>query len=58
MRKKREYLTRDGGIASDRATTITYGATRLAMPEAPTPKKSNSTEARTNRRIHFEVIVK
>jgi len=28
------------------------------MPEIPTPKNKNSTEAKTNRRVHFEVIVK
>lgn len=54
----KEYLMKDGGIASDRLTTISYGETRLAMPEIPTPKNKNSSEAKANRRVHFEVIVK
>lgn len=54
----KEYLVKDGGIAESRLTTISYGETRLAMPEIPTPKNKNSKEAMTNRRVHFEVIVK
>lgn len=54
----KEYLVKDGGIAADRLTTISYGETRLAMPEVPTAKNKNSTEAKANRRVHFEVIVK
>ena len=53
----REYLANQG-ISADRMTTISYGETRLAMPEIPTPKNKNSIEAKTNRRVHFEVIVK
>lgn len=53
----KEYLTKEG-ISADRLTTISYGETRLAMPETPTPKNKESKEARTNRRVHFEVIVK
>jgi OOP family OmpA-OmpF porin len=53
----KEYLA-NKGISADRMTTISYGETRLAMPEVPTPKNKNSTEAKTNRRVHFEVIVK
>ncbi|MBA4374294.1 MAG: hypothetical protein C0402_15695 [Thermodesulfovibrio sp.] len=53
----KEYLANQG-IADDRMTTITYGETRLAMPEIPTAHNKNSKEAKANRRIHFEVIVK
>jgi OOP family OmpA-OmpF porin len=53
----KEYLIK-GGISADRLTTIAYGETRLAMPEIPTPYNKESIEARTNRRVHFEVIVK
>jgi OOP family OmpA-OmpF porin len=51
----KEYLV-NGGVSADRLTTISYGETRLAMPETPTPKNKNSEEARANRRVHFEVI--
>ncbi len=53
----KEYLVK-AGIDSDRLATIAYGETRLAMPEIPTPRNKESVEARTNRRVHFEVIVK
>jgi len=53
----KEYLVKEG-IAADRLTTISYGETRLAMPETPTAKNKNSTEAKENRRVHFEVISK
>ncbi len=53
----KEYLV-NAGIAADRLTTISYGETRLAMPETPTAKNKNSTEAKENRRVHFEVISK
>jgi outer membrane protein OmpA-like peptidoglycan-associated protein len=53
----KEYLANQG-IAADRMTTISYGKTRLAMPEIPTPKNKESVEAKANRRVHFEVIVK
>ncbi len=53
----KEYLVK-GGISADRMTTISYGETRLAMPEIPTPKNKESKEAKANRRVHFEVIVK
>jgi len=53
----KEYLVNQG-IAADRMTTISYGETRLAMPEIPTPKNKQSTEAKANRRVHFEVNVK
>jgi hypothetical protein len=38
--------------------TITYGETRLALPEVPTAKNKNDAAAKENRRVHFEVIVK
>lgn len=53
----KEYLVKEG-IAADRLTTISYGETRLAMPETPTAKNKNSKEAKENRRVHFEVIAK
>ncbi len=52
----KEYLMKEGGISSERLTTIAYGETRLAMPETPTPQNKNSAEAKTNRRVHFVVI--
>jgi outer membrane protein OmpA-like peptidoglycan-associated protein len=53
----KEYFV-NRGIAAERMTTISYGETRLAMPEVPTPKNKESKEAKMNRRVHFEVIVK
>ena len=53
----KEYLSKQG-ISSARMTTISYGETRLSMPEIPTPGNKESKEAKTNRRVHFEVIVK
>jgi outer membrane protein OmpA-like peptidoglycan-associated protein len=50
----KEYLVNDG-ISADRLSTIAYGETRLAMPENPTPDNKESTEAKANRRVHFEV---
>ena len=49
----KEYLVNEG-ISADRMTTISYGETRLAMPEIPTPKNKESKEAKANRRVHFE----
>jgi outer membrane protein OmpA-like peptidoglycan-associated protein len=49
----KEYLVNEG-IAADRMTTISYGETRLALPEIPTSKNKESKEAKTNRRAHFE----
>lgn len=51
----KEYLI-NNGISSDRISTISYGETRLALPEIPTPENKESREARANRRVHFEVI--
>ena len=51
----KEYFSKHR-IAADRMTTISYGETRLLMPEIPTPKNKNSKEAKANRRVHFEVL--
>jgi outer membrane protein OmpA-like peptidoglycan-associated protein len=53
----KEFLVNEG-ISADRLSTISYGETRLAMPETPTPKNKDSAEAKANRRVHFEVIMK
>ncbi len=53
----KEYLV-NAGVSSQRLSTISYGETRLAMPEVPTPKNKESNEAKANRRVHFEVIAK
>jgi outer membrane protein OmpA-like peptidoglycan-associated protein len=53
----KEYLSKQG-IAVNRMTTISYGETRLVMPEIPTSKNKESKEAKTNRRAHIEVTVK
>jgi OOP family OmpA-OmpF porin len=53
----KEYFVNEGGISEDRMTTISYGETRLAMPEVPTPENKNSIEAKTNRRSQFTVIM-
>ena len=53
----KEFLVKEG-VDGGRLSTISYGETRLAMPETPTPKNKNSTEAKANRRVHFEVIMK
>ncbi len=50
----KEYLTNQG-IAAERMTTISYGESRLAMAEIPTPKNKESKEAKANRRVHFDV---
>ncbi|MBI5101700.1 MAG: hypothetical protein HZB33_07710 [Nitrospirae bacterium] len=53
----KEYFMSQG-IGADRLLTISYGETRLAMPEIPTAHNKESKEAKANRRVHFEVIVK
>ena len=53
----KEYLVKQG-ISGDRLTTIAYGESRLAVSEIPTKKNKNSKEAKANRRVHFEVIMK
>jgi len=53
----KEFLVKEGGIDPARMTTISYGKTRQAMPEEPTPTNQNSPDMKANRRVHFEVIV-
>ena len=52
----KEYLL-NHGIAADRMTTISYGETRPLCVEEPTPKNKNSECMKSNRRVHFEVIM-
>jgi len=52
----KEYLLNQG-IAADRITTISYGETRPLCVEQPTPKNKNSTCMKSNRRVHFDVIM-
>jgi outer membrane protein OmpA-like peptidoglycan-associated protein len=54
----KEYLAKEGGIDESRMTTISYGETRPLCEENPTPKNKNSECMKSNRRVHFEVIVK
>jgi outer membrane protein OmpA-like peptidoglycan-associated protein len=54
----KEYLVREGGIAESRMTTISYGKTRPLCEENPTPNNKNDECNKSNRRAHFEVIVK
>ena len=54
----KEYLAKEGGIAESRMTTISYGKTRPLCEENPTPKNKNDECMKSNRRVHFEVIVK
>ena len=54
----KEYLAKEGGIDESRMTTISYGETRPLCEEKPTPKNKNSECMKSNRRVHFEVIVK
>jgi len=54
----REYLAGEGGIAESRMPTISYGETRPLCEENPTPKNKNSECMQSNRRVHFEDIVK
>jgi len=51
----KEYLITEG-IAAERLTTISYGESRLLMPEIPTPHNKYSAEAKANRRVHFNII--
>lgn len=51
----KEYLVTEG-ISPQRLTTISYGETRLLMPEIPTPHNKYSEEAKANRRVHFNII--
>jgi OOP family OmpA-OmpF porin len=52
----KEYLLKEG-IAAEKLTAVGYGKMRLEVPE-PRPKNKESQAAKTNRRVHFEVIVK
>jgi outer membrane protein OmpA-like peptidoglycan-associated protein len=54
----KEYLVKEGGISESRMSTISYGKTRLLMPQEPTIGQHESAEAKANRRVHFEVIAK
>ncbi len=53
----KEYLVK-AGIQADRLTTIAYGKTRPLCVEEPTPKNKNSECMKSDRRVHFEVIIK
>ncbi len=53
----KEYLVK-AGIQEERLTTIAYGETRPLCVEEPTPKNKNSQCMKSNRRVHFEVIMK
>jgi OOP family OmpA-OmpF porin len=52
----KEYLAKEGAISESRMSTISYGETKLLMPEVPTPTNKESVEAKANRRVHFEVV--
>jgi len=52
----KEFMVKEGKISESRMSTISYGETRLLMPETPTPKNKDSKEAKANRRVHFEVV--
>jgi outer membrane protein OmpA-like peptidoglycan-associated protein len=52
----KEYLVNEG-ISADRVTTISYGETRLAMPEIP-HLKQGVKGSKANRRVHFESSVR
>jgi outer membrane protein OmpA-like peptidoglycan-associated protein len=52
----KEYLAKEGGISEARMSTISYGETRLLMPEIPTKDNKESVEAKANRRVHFEIV--
>ncbi len=54
----KEYLAKEGGIDESRMTTISYGQTRPVCQEKPTPKNKNDECMKSNRRVHFEVVVK
>ncbi|HMK55324.1 MAG TPA: OmpA family protein, partial [Dissulfurispiraceae bacterium] len=54
----KEYLVKEGGIEESRMSTISYGETRPLCEEKPTAKNKNSECMKSNRRVHFEVVVK
>lgn len=51
----KDYLVK-AGIAPERMTTVGYGKTKLEVPELR-PYKRESKEAKTNRRVRFEIII-
>ena len=53
----KEYLVQ-GGIKEERLTTIAYGKTRPLCVEEPTAENKNSECMKSDRRVHFEVIIK
>ncbi len=53
----KEYLVK-AGVQEERLSTISYGETRPLCIEKPTPHNKNSACMKSNRRVHFEVIVK
>jgi outer membrane protein OmpA-like peptidoglycan-associated protein len=52
----KEYLVKEGVIASDRLSMIGYGETRPAMYEAA-PQNLYSEAAKANMRVLFEIVV-
>lgn len=52
----REYLVKEGVIASDRLSIIGYGETKPAMYEAA-PENLYSEAAKANMRVLFEIVV-
>jgi OOP family OmpA-OmpF porin len=53
----KEYLVK-AGVQQERLTTIAYGETMPLCVEAPTPHNKNSECMKSNRRVHFVVIIK
>lgn len=53
----KEYLVK-AGIEEERLTTIAYGKSRPLCVEEPNPKNKNSDCMKSNRRVHFEEIVR
>lgn len=53
----KEYLVK-AGIQEERLTTIAYGETMPLCVEKPTPHNKNSECMKSNRRVHFAVIIK
>ncbi|HXX57010.1 MAG TPA: OmpA family protein [Thermodesulfovibrionales bacterium] len=53
----KDYLVKEGGISPDSLSVKGYGKTEPELIEKY-PKKKESNEARTNRRVHFEITVK
>lgn len=51
------YIVDEGGIAAGRLSIIGFGEKKPAVQEV-TPEKVNSSAAKSNRRVHFEIIEK